>query len=298
MKFSWTYMDEAPIRVRTFLAYHEVSRALLVVAKYHGGEILVDGQSVFTTALMQQGQTATLVLPDEKSSELVERCDEPIDILYEDQDYLILNKPAGVASVPAHRVASANSLVNRVKGYYERQHYADTVTHIATRLDKDTSGIVVFPKHHFAHSVLDKQLKKHQVEKDYVAIATGRLTTHHGLIDAPLARDPESFVKRQVTRGGKPSQTEYWLDEATADYSVIHVRLHTGRTHQIRVHLAYLGHPLIGDQMYGGPMMIERQALHCQRIKFYSPFQQRWLEIKCPLTADLAALVAHKQVEE
>jgi pseudouridine synthase, RluA family len=287
VKFSWTYLEDAPIRVRTFLAFNEVSRALIVVAKYHGGDILLDGEHVFTTVMMHKGQTVTLVLPDEKGSDTVDRCDEPIDILYEDQDYLVLNKPAGVASVPAHHVVTADSLVNRVKGYYLRQHYANQVTHIATRLDKDTSGIVVFPKHHFAHSVMDKQLKKHMVQKDYVAIVSGRLVADHGLIDAPIGRDPESFVKRQVLRDGKPSETEYWVVKRMPAATVVKIRLHTGRTHQIRVHMAYLGHPLVGDQMYAGPQWIARQALHCERIKFYSPFKQRWIEIRCPLADDI-----------
>lgn len=291
MKFSWTYTGNEPIKVRTFLGQNGVTRALIIVAKYHGGDILLDGLSVFTNTIMKYGQQATIVLPDEQGSSVVDRCDDPIDILYEDADYLILNKPAGVASVPAHHVVSANSLVNRVKGYYERQGYSDQVTHIATRLDKDTSGVVVFPKHHFAHSVFDKQLKFHRVEKDYLAIVAGNLNIKHGLIDAPLRRDPESFVKRCVGTDGKASQTEYWQQQEMDDVTVVKVRLHTGRTHQIRVHFAYIGHPLIGDQMYGGPAMIARQALHCQRIKFYSPFKHEWIEINCPLSDDLARFI-------
>ncbi|BAP85932.1 23S rRNA pseudouridine synthase [Paucilactobacillus hokkaidonensis JCM 18461] len=292
MKFSWTYQDSAPIKVRTFLGMHGVTRALMIVAKYHGGDILVNGQHVWTINLMQTGDQATLVLPDETASENVDSSDDPIDILYEDNDYLILNKPAGVASVPAHNVARADSLVNRVKGYYQRQNYADQVTHIATRLDKNTSGIVVFPKHHFAHSAFDQQLKQHRVVKKYQAIVAGNLTVQHGLIDAPIQRDPESFVKRQVGAvAGKNSQTEYWRQRQGKRACLVSVLLHTGRTHQIRVHFSYLKHPLVGDDMYGGPDWMQRQALHCGNLNFYSPFLQRYIEINCPLPADMQEFI-------
>ncbi|KRM12574.1 RluA family pseudouridine synthase [Paucilactobacillus suebicus] len=291
MKFEWKNQQDEPIKIRTFLGQHGVSRALIIVAKYHGGAILLDGRPAYTSALMTKGQVATLELPSEKSSEVVTRCDDPIDILYEDDDYLVLNKPAGVASVPAHHVERADSLVNRVKGYYERQQYENQVTHIATRLDKNTSGIVVFPKHHFAHSVLDKQLKEHRVQKDYIAVVEGRLDVKHGLIDAPIARDSESFVKRQVDPNGKPSQTEYWLEDNLSGASIVRIRLHTGRTHQIRVHFAYLHHPLVGDDMYGGPMWLNRQALHCSHIKFFSPFKQKFIQIDCTVPDDLAKIV-------
>lgn len=292
MRFSWTYQAEEPIKVRTFLGINGVTRALLIIAKYHGGDILLNGKHVWTINMMHQGDRATLVLPDEVASDKVERSDLPIDILYEDNDYLILNKPAGVASVPAHHVEIADSLVNRVKGYYQRQNYADQVTHIATRLDKYTSGIVIFPKHHFAHAAFDQQLKKHQVVKRYQAIVAGKLTVTHGLIDAPIQRDPESFVKRQVGAGGRSSQTEYWRQKQGTNSCLVAVLLHTGRTHQIRVHFNYLGLPLVGDQMYDGPDWLERQALHCGSLCFYSPFIQKKIEVHCPLPADMQAFIS------
>lgn len=292
MRFSWTYHEQAPIKVRTFLGNHGVTRALIIVAKYHGGDILINGKHVWTIDLMHTGDQATLVLPDEISSDKVARSDDPIEVLYEDNDYLVLNKPAGVASVPAHHVVVADSLVNRVKGYYQRQHYPDQVTHIATRLDKNTSGIVVFPKHHFAHAVFDQQLKQHQVVKKYQAIVAGNIEVEHGLIDAAIRRDPDSFVKRQVGPNGKSSQTEYWGVKQGNKACLMTVLLHTGRTHQIRVHFSYLGHPLVGDDMYGGPDWMQRQALHCHSLSFYSPFIQQRIEIVCPLPADMESFIA------
>ena len=118
-----------------------------------------------------------------------------------------------------------------VKGYYKRQNYENQVTHVATRLDRDTSGLVVFPKHRFAHAVLDEQLKKHLVKKNYLALIKGKVPTEHGYIDAPIQRDPNSFVKRMVGKEGKASVTEYWRQECNIQASLIKIRLHTGRTH-------------------------------------------------------------------
>lgn len=292
MKFSWTYQNLEPIKVRTFLGMHGVSRSLLIVAKYHGGDILVNNQHAWTIDVMEQGDTVTLLLPAEQASEKIENCTAPIDILYEDADYLILNKPAGVATVPAHHVMVADSLVNRVKYYYQTNQYENQVTHVATRLDKDTSGIVIFPKHRFAHTVLDQQLKKHQIRKYYTALVSGELETGHGLIDAPITRDPDSFVKRQVALNGKSAQTEFWVQNVGQQVSQVNIMLHTGRTHQIRAHFAAFGHPLLGDEMYGtGSALITRQALHCRQVTFYSPFQQKMIDVHCTQPDDMQKII-------
>ncbi|WP_404825381.1 RluA family pseudouridine synthase [Paucilactobacillus nenjiangensis] len=294
MRFAWTYHDEVPIKVRTFLGMNGVTRSLLVVAKYHGGDILLNGDHVWTVNLMHTGDTVTLVLPNEEATDRVDSCSAPIDIIYEDDDYLILNKPAGVATVPAHHVVTADSLVNRVKGYYQRMNYPDQVTHVATRLDKDTSGIVIFPKHRFAHAVIDQQLKQHRVVKKYQAITSGVIPANHGLIEAALERDPDSFVKRQVGTNGKYATTEYWVKQRFTDATLVDVMLHTGRTHQIRVHFNFLGHPLIGDQMYEGPTGLERQALHCYYVKFFSRFKNQYIELTCELADDMKAFLMKK----
>jgi len=295
VRFSWTYEAKEPIKVRTFLGMNGVTRSLLVVAKYHGGDILLNGEHVWTVNLMKHGDTVTLVLPNEPATDRVDSCDEAIDIIYEDDDYLILNKPAGVATVPAHHVVTADSLVNRIKGYYQRQNYPDQVTHVATRLDKDTSGIVIFPKHRFAHAVIDQQLKQHRVVKKYQAIASGNWNVNHGLIEAAIQRDPESFVKREVGPDGKYAATEYWVKKRYHDATLVNVLLHTGRTHQIRVHFKFLGHPLIGDVMYDGPSGMARQALHCYYVKFFSPFKNEYIELTCDVATDMKKFLANKQ---
>lgn len=292
MEFNWIYDHQTPRKLRAALKMNGVTSTLLKVAIYHGGKMQINGVDKWAVDQVHFGDRITLVLPPEEANDAVDVSEAPINIVYEDRDFLVMDKPAGVATVPAHNVEVADSLVNRVKGYYQRQHYENQVTHVATRLDKDTSGLVVFPKHRFAHAVLDDQLKKHLVKKNYLALAAGKVTAQHGYIDAPIQREPSSFVKRMVGKEGKDSVTEYWLQENSDQASLIKIRLHTGRTHQIRVHFAYLNHPLVGDEMYGsGSPIISRQALHCYWLQFYSPFKKEKITVTAPLPADFQRAV-------
>ncbi|AMS07956.1 RNA pseudouridine synthase [Limosilactobacillus oris] len=294
MEFTWRYDHATPRKLRSALKMSGVTSSLMKVVIYHGGQMLINGEPKWAVDLVQPGDEYSIVIPPEEANDHVDESTAPITIAYEDRDFLVLNKPAGVATVPAHNVPVADSLVNRVKHYYREQGYENQVTHVATRLDKDTSGLVVFPKHRFAHAVLDRQLKRHEVKKNYYALVSGRLHTQHGYIDAPIRRDPASFVKREVAADGKDSVTEYWLAQAQAERSLVRIRLHTGRTHQIRVHFSFLGHPLVGDEMYGAPAgspLIDRQALHCYWMQFYSPFKEQFITVTAPLPADFAAAI-------
>lgn len=292
MEFTWKYQQAVPRRLRSALRMKGVTSSLMKVAIYHGGKMLINGEEKWAVDMVHPGDSFTLVLPPETGNEHVVAYPAPLQIVYEDQDFLVLNKPAGVATVPAHHVAVPDSLVNRVKSYYQQQGYENQVIHVATRLDKDTSGLVIFPKHRFAHAVLDRQLKHHQVKKNYLALVRGRVSADHGYVDAPIMRDPESFVQRMVGNGGKDSVTEYWVQGRSASGSLVKVRLHTGRTHQIRVHFSYLGHSLLGDDMYGQKSsLIARQALHCYWLQFYSPFKGENITVTAPLPTDMRTAI-------
>jgi len=292
MRFTWRNTATVPMKVKTLLSQHGVTRSLLKKVKYHGGAILVNDQPVLAIHVLTGGEKVTMVTPIEIGNDFLGGSDLPLTILYEDRDYLIANKPAGVASVPAHHLPE-NTLANRVKGYYQAQAYENQVVHITTRLDRDTSGIVLFAKHHFAHSIIDAQLKTHAMRKMYLAVVSGVLPADHGWLDQPIGRAPGSFIKRTITPDGRPSLTEYWVVRRLADRTVVKVRLHTGRTHQIRVHFAAAGYPLIGDTLYGGPRnpWIDRQALHCMQLSFYDPFLQRDLTTFAPLPQDIVDLM-------
>ncbi|AVK60675.1 RluA family pseudouridine synthase [Lactobacillus sp. CBA3605] len=292
MRFTWINQMTTPVKVKTILAQHGVTRSLLKKVKFHGGAILVNEQPVLAIHMLTGGETVTMVTPREVGNDHLGVSTLPITVLYEDRDYLIVNKPAGVASVPAHLYPD-NTLANRVKGYYQAHGYDNEVVHITTRLDRDTSGIVLFAKHHFAHSVIDRQLKAHAMRKMYLAVVSGTLPVDHGWLDQPIGRAPGSFIKRAITPDGKPSLTEYWVVKRLPTMTVVRVRLHTGRTHQIRIHFAAAGHPLVGDELYEGPWspFIQRQALHCMQLEFEDPFIQQTLTTFAPLPADLANLI-------
>lgn len=289
-EFTWKYTGQAPIKVRTFIMSYGITRTLLKKIKYHGGKTLVNGEASLVNRMLQTGDTVKVVLPPEPENDHVSVSNVPIEIVHEDPNFLVVNKPFGVASVPAYN--HVDSLVNRVKGYYQRQGYANQKIHIVTRLDKDTSGLVIFAKHHFAHSVLDKQLKDRTIQKTYLAIVAGRISMPHFEIYLPIGRADDSFVKRQVVDSGKMSVTEAWTVCRLAKQTLLKVRLHTGRTHQIRVHMAAIGHPLIGDWLYNpDDHSMTRQALHCAELTFYDPFAGRQLHCEARLPEDMQSYI-------
>lgn len=289
--FTWKYTGRAPIKVRTFIMSYGITRTLLKKIKYHGGQTLVNGEQSLVNRMLQTGDTVKVVLPPEPENDHVSVSSVLIEIVHEDPNFLVVNKPAGVASVPSHNY-SEDSLVNRVKGYYQRRGYANQKIHIVTRLDKDTSGLVIFAKHHFAHSVLDKQLKDRTIQKTYLAIVAGRISSPHFEIYLPIGRTEDSFVKRQVTDTGKMSVTEAWTVCRLAKQTLLRVQLHTGRTHQIRVHMDTIGHPLIGDWLYNpDDHSMARQALHCAELTFYDPFADRNIHCEARLPEDMRSYI-------
>lgn len=293
MEFFWTSEEEQAVSLKAFLKERGVSRKLLTHAKFQG-QLTVNGEWVTVRALVKKGDRVGLHVEDEVGHETVIPSTESIAVLYEDRDLLVVNKEAGLSSLPS--IANPDgSLANRIRGYYQQKNYNDQVIHVVTRLDKWTSGVVVVAKHRFAHALLDQALRQNGIHKRYWALAYDPLHVlkAHEQINRPIGRKPGSIIERQVMDSGKPSLTEYWLTERLGDYALLSLRLHTGRTHQIRVHLASLGAPLLGDDLYGGPLAfgLNRQALHCQQVTINHPFTGKPLIVESPLAADLAAAV-------
>jgi 23S rRNA pseudouridine1911/1915/1917 synthase len=289
MVFEWQ-AEEASL-TRTFLKHHGVSRRMLSRIKFHGGQILVNGVEQNVRHPLRVGDKVTVMLPSEGKQEIIEAIDLPIDILFEDDHYIAVNKPAGYTSIPS-QYNPQGSMANILKAYYQKQNYENQVIHVVTRLDRDTSGVMLFAKHAFAHGLIDQQMQKQGLEKTYIAIANQRVKdVDHGFIDDPIARSPRSIVERRVHESGQDALTEFWLDQEIDDVKVYRVQLHTGRTHQIRVHFAFHGAPLIGDDLYGGSLAypIQRQALHCQSLKFRHHFTGEMIEIKGPVPDDISS---------
>ena len=216
-------------------------------------------------------------VPDEvDTTGSLQAIDRELDIVFENDHFLVLNKPFGVASIPS--VLHSNTMANWVKGYYKSNHYPNQQVHIVTRLDRDTSGLMLFAKHGYAHARLDKQLQTKRVNKRYYALVSGEGELEdRGEIVAPIARPDDSIITRCVHPSGKYAHTSYQVVERYGNVALVDIALHTGRTHQIRVHFSHIGFPLLGDDLYGGrlDLGIMRQALHCHHLDFYDPFDQK-----------------------
>ncbi len=296
MEFTWQNEGKQQT-LKKFLAARGVSHRLMGKIRRQKGAVLVDGKKVPFGTVLHQNEQVTLVLPEEKPVIKIAASPKPIEVLYEDANWLLVAKPAGLTSVPGPSNRE-DTLVNRVKYYLERNGRKNVVPHIITRLDRYTSGVVLLAKHSFAQGLIDKQVSNHEFDKRYYAIVAGQIAKQHGLIEAPLKRkEGENF--QIVSPDGRQSVTEYWLKANLAGGSLVEVKLHTGRTHQIRVHFQSKGHPLLGDELYKGPldMGIERQALHAYHLAFNDPFTNKRLVVEAPLPSDMKSVLAKLKVD-
>ena len=286
------FIADEHVKVKTFLKKHDVSKGLLAKIKFRGGGILVNDEPQNAIYLLDIGDKVTIDIPKEEGFESLDAISRKLKVVFEDDHFLILDKPAGVASIPS--VNHSNTMANYVKAYYIDSGYENHQVHIVTRLDKDTSGLMLFAKHGYAHARLDKQLQKRAIEKRYLALVKGDgLLEKEGEIIAPIARDEDSIITRRVARGGKYAHTSYKVIEQFGNIYLVDIHLHTGRTHQIRVHFSHIGFPLLGDDLYGGSMSegISRQALHCHTLKFYNPFSGEEIGRASPLPTDFEQVI-------
>lgn len=269
--FNWRYLRHDRLTLGKFLMKQGVTKSLMKQVKFHGGVIEVNHHLKHTNYKLRADDLVGLTLPPEPSNPNVMVSNRPIQVVYENSNYLIVDKPVGMPSVPSKKYYR-DTLINRVKGYYRRKHYTNLKMHIVTRLDRVTSGLVIFAKNHLAHSILDAELKRNQIQKDYFAIINGKIGLGRGTIVLPMTQDPNSLVKRTVSSYGRFAKTEFRVLKTMNDMTWVEVKLDTGRTHQIRVHFGAIGHPLVGDWLYNPhDHRLDRLALHCFRVAFYDP---------------------------
>ena len=273
--------------IREYLLEHaQLSNRLLIRAKQDNGAILVNGIKKTVRYVLQEGDKLQVIFPPEAISPYLIREHIPLDIVYEDDDILVVNKPANMSTMPS-RTHPSGSLANGILHYYYEENIPYTI-HVVTRLDTDTSGLVLVAKHQYSHSFLSSMQQHNKIERKYRAIVHGVVNEADGLIDKPIGRHPDSIIERMVRADGQTARTFYAVDKIVNELTYLHVRLETGRTHQIRVHFASIGHPLVGDTLYGGTReKISRQALHCSEISLIHPFTKKALHIQAELPADM-----------
>ena len=254
-------------------------------------KIKVNGCVCRTNYLVQAGDLVTIDLEfqEEKENQIIPEA-WPIDIIYKDADFLVVNKPAGMAIYPAKR-NGRGTLANAVTHYWQQAGQKTRFRPI-NRLDKDTSGLILIGNSQFAHQSLFEQLKEHRLKRYYLALVEGVLAEDAGLIDQPIALERAEGRKRMIHPDGQKAVTHYQVLARAANCTWLFLRLETGRTHQIRVHLSSLGHPICGDVLYGSTSTeLSRQALHAGILRFVHPRTKAEVTLYAPLPADLKAAI-------
>lgn len=287
-------------RIYDFLCHHGYSRHIRTWLKQHPGSVRLNGEEALFYFLLKNGDLLEISLEEEHPSENIVPVDLPIHIVYEDEDLMVIDKPA---DMPVHPSIGnyENTLANAAAWYFHRQDIP-FVFRCINRLDRDTTGLLILAKHMLSGAILSDQMKKRAIHRTYLAITEGK-TDPAGTIDSPIGRTDQSLILRQVDHENGDSACTHYLQKCwhpktfypetlsvpQDGLSLVQLQLETGRTHQIRVHMTSIGHPLIGDTLYNPETaLMNRQALHSYRLAFTHPVTGVSLEFTSPLPEDMA----------
>lgn len=275
--------------LREFISTKGISRAALTDIKFQGGNIFVNGKEETVRHQLKKNDVVKVIFPPELRSDNMLSEEMELHIVYEDDYLLVIDKPANIASIPS-REHQSGTIANGILNYYDKNNIPSTV-HIVTRLDKDTSGLMLIAKNRYVHNLFSKEQQKKSVVRNYYAIVHG-VIENSGTIDAPIGRKDGSIIERIVRDDGQNAITHFLKVSSHLNYSLLKVTLDTGRTHQIRVHFSYKGHSLLGDELYSGSTeLIKRQALHSTELSFFHPILEREMNFCAKLPEDMRRLI-------
>lgn len=262
----------------------------LITKLKKANKIYLNFLPTYTKKSVTVGDTVSVLIDFEEDNSNIVASNIPLNIIYEDDYLLVINKPANIAIHPSI-LHFDNSLSNGVKFYFDKLGLKKKIR-IVNRLDRNTSGIVVFAKNEYIQECLIKQMKTKELKKEYLAIAKGILESKSGTLNFPIARKEGSIIERTVSSDGDSAITHYDVVKEFNNLSLVHIVLETGRTHQIRVHFSYIGHPILGDTLYGSPSeLINRQALHSYKLTFIHPVTKKVVSLEAPLPNDIKNII-------
>lgn len=273
--------------IKDFLKEKGYSRQNVVELKKMSESILIDGKWEYVTYRVQEGNLLQIHIKEMESSEKIVPVDLPFPILYEDEDILVINKPADMPTHPSLNHYE-NTLANAAAFYFANKDETFCFRCI-NRLDRDTTGLTILAKHMVSCSMLQEDMLKREIKREYLAIVDGVVKEDEGIIEAPIGRKEGSTIERMVDyEKGERAVTHYKVIERKQKLSLVSLRLETGRTHQIRVHMASIGHPLIGDFLYNpSDKQMERQALHAWHLSFRHPITKEEMCFEAPIPDDM-----------
>lgn len=282
--------EDAGKSIKDFLLQRGFSGQNIVELKKTPRSILLNGIWEYVTCKVREEDILHIHIKEDASSEKIPPVDLPFPVIYEDEDILVINKPA---DMPIHPSLNnyENTLGNAAAYYFSKQK-KPFVFRCINRLDRDTTGLTILAKHMVSCSILQNDMTKRKINREYLAIVEGYFEKEEGTVDAPIGRKEGSTIERMVDyEKGEQAVTHYRILEQKEDLALVALRLETGRTHQIRVHMTHIGHPLVGDFLYNpSSKRMLRQALHAWHLTFLHPITQKEMKLEAPFPADMKAL--------
>ena len=287
MKLSYTVkQNDSYINVLDVLKNEFLLSARLITKLKQSNNIFFNEEITYTKKLVCANDVVSVLIDFVEDNSNIVATNIPLDIIYEDEYLLAINKPANMPVHPS-MLHYEETLSNAVKYYFDTLNLKRKIR-IVNRLDKDTSGIVIFAKNEYIQECLIKQMKTKELKKEYLAIVTGYLQKKSDTLCFPISRKEGSIIERTVNPNGDIAITHYNILKEQNNLSLVHVFLETGRTHQIRVHLSHINHPILGDTLYGTPSpLINRQALHSYKITLLHPISKQILTLEAPIPNDM-----------